>query len=84
MAVTAIDHGQLAPYANRGSFVSLGAPGTSVFCFNGASYYSVGTSTSAAFTSGLAAGYMEATQSGAAGTTTFLKDKLGVTITPVR
>jgi len=27
MAVTAIDQGQIASYANRGSFVSLGAPG---------------------------------------------------------
>jgi hypothetical protein len=30
MAVTAIDQGQIAPYANRGSFVSLGAPGSSI------------------------------------------------------
>ena len=38
MAVTAIDQGQLASYANRGSFVSLGAPGTSVVYFDNQPY----------------------------------------------
>ena len=61
MAVTAIDQGQLASYANRGSFVSLGAPGTSVIYFDSQPYSVTGTSASAAFTSGVAAGYMDST-----------------------
>ncbi len=77
-AVTAIDHGQIAPYANRGSFVALGAPGAGVFCFNGQSYYAVGTSTSAAFTSGLAAGYMDATHSTVSQMQGFLQNNLAV------
>jgi hypothetical protein len=81
MAVTAIDQGQLAPYANRGSFVSLGAPGTSVIYFNNQAYYVVGTSASAAFTSGMAAGYMDATHSGTAKVPTFLQSNFGVRIT---
>jgi hypothetical protein len=59
MAVTAYDQGQLAPYANRGSFVSLGAPGDSTFCYNGQSYMSMGTSDAAAYMSGKAAGDMD-------------------------
>src|SRR5207245_2052179 len=60
-AVTAIDHGQLAPYANRGSFVTAGAPGTSIFDFNGQQWSAVGTSSSTAVASGMAAGYMDTT-----------------------
>jgi len=61
MAVTAIDRGgQIAPYANRGSFVSVGAPGTSIIYFNNQPYYVMGTSPAAAFTSGLVAGYADA------------------------
>ena len=59
-AVTAIDQGQLAPYANRGSFVSLGTSGTSVVYYNGQAYYVAGTSASSAYISGAAAGYMDA------------------------
>jgi hypothetical protein len=61
MAVTAVDRsGDIAPYANRGSFVSVGAPGTSIIHFNGQAYYVMGTSPAAAFTSGLVAGYADA------------------------
>ena len=77
-AVTAVDHGQIAPYANRGNFVALGAPGAGVFCFNGGSYMAVGTSTSAAFTSGLAAGYMDSTHSGVSQMQGFLQNNLAV------
>ena len=48
IAVTAVDQGQVASYANRGSFVNAGLPGTSVVYFNGQPYYVTGTSTSAA------------------------------------
>jgi hypothetical protein len=58
-AVTAVDNGQLASYANRGSFVSLGAPGTSLIYFGNQAFVVQGTSPSAAFTSGLLAGYAD-------------------------
>src|SRR5439155_16122487 len=82
LAVTAIDQGQLAPYANRGSFISLGAPGTSIIYFNNQPYYVVGTSASAAFTSGMAAGYLDRSHSGVDTVATFLKSNFGVKITP--
>ena len=81
-AVTAIDQGQLAPYANRGSFVSLGAPGDSVFCYNGQSYLSRGTSDAASFISGVAAGHMETSSASVAATEAFLKNNFGVKIVP--
>ncbi len=84
LAVTAIDQGQLAPYANRGSFVSLGAPGTSIIYFNNQAYYVVGTSASAAFTSGMAAGFMDTTHSGIDKVASFLKNNFGVTIRPAK
>src|SRR5208283_2335705 len=43
MAVTAIDQGQLDSYANRGSFISLGAPGTSVIYYQNVPWYVQGT-----------------------------------------
>ena len=79
-AVTAVDNGQLAPYANRGSFVSLGAPGTSLVPFGNLTYSVQGTSVSSAFTSGLAAGYLE-TRGGVSQMQTFLNNNLGIKIT---
>ncbi len=78
MAVTAIDQGQVASYANRGSFVSLGAPGTSVIYYDGQPYYAVGTSTATAIVSGMAAGYMDTTHSSVDKMQTFLRSALGV------
>jgi len=79
--VTAIDQGQLASYANRGSFVSAGAPGTSIVYFNSQPWQVTGTSTSAAYTSGLAAGYMDKKQSTAGQAQTFILNNFGVKIT---
>ena len=62
VAVTAAEHGQIAPYANRGSFVDVAAPDSDVFCFNGQSYYVQGTSAAAAYTSGMAAGIADSTK----------------------
>jgi hypothetical protein len=57
IAVTAADfRGNIAPYANRGSFVDVKAPGMSRFYYGGQSYTSTGTSTATAFVSGQAAG----------------------------
>jgi hypothetical protein len=56
MAVTAANYnGELASYANRGSFVDVKAPGTSRINYNGLTYISTGTSTATAFMSGQAA-----------------------------
>ncbi len=80
-AVTAIDQGQLASYANRGSFISAGAPGTSIVYFNNQPYQVTGTSTSAAYTSGLAAGYGDSTHSSANQSQTFILNNFGIKIT---
>ena len=81
-AVTAVDQGQLASYANRGSFVSLGAPGTSVVCYDGANYFVVGTSASSAYVSGVAAGYMDANSSSVSQMQSFLQSSYGVQMAP--
>jgi hypothetical protein len=55
--VTALSQpGQLASYANDGSYVDLALPGTSVFYLNGTAYQVQGTSVSTAYASGIAAG----------------------------
>jgi len=57
IAVTATDwNGDLASYANRGSFVDVKAPGSARVIYNGQTYISTGTSTATAFVSGQAAG----------------------------
>lgn len=82
MAVTAVDRGQIASYANRGSFISLGAPGNSVVYYRDQPFSVVGTSASSAFTSGIAAGYMETSGANYSQTESFLRQNFGVTITP--
>jgi hypothetical protein len=81
-AVTAVDQGQVASYANRGSFVSLGAPGTSVVCYDGANYFVVGTSASSAYASGVAAGYMDSTGNSASQMQSFMQSNYGVQMAP--
>lgn len=55
LAVTATGRsGQLTPYANRGGFVDLAVPGSTVVLKDGRSWVVQGTSVSAAYTSGLA------------------------------
>ncbi len=62
IAVTATAAGgQIASYANRGGFVDVAAPGTSLVPFAGQTYLVVGTSTATANVSALAAGFMSAT-----------------------
>ena len=62
VAVTAGDRqGQIASYANRGSFVDIVAPGSSIVYFNGQAYYVSGTSAATAYATGMAAGRAEQT-----------------------
>lgn len=58
-AVTAADQtGNIASYANRGSFIDLIAPGTSFMDFGGLTYRVTGTSPATATVSGAAAMYL--------------------------
>jgi thermitase len=60
IAVTsAQSKGEVASYANRGSFVDVILPGATVVPFNGASWYVNGTSVSTALASGMMAGLAE-------------------------
>jgi len=81
-AVTAVDQGQLAPYANRGSFISLGAPGNSIIPFGNQAFGVQGTSVSSAFTSGMAAGYLETSGGNLGQMQSFLNRNFGITIAP--
>ena len=55
MAVTAVDrNGKIAPYANFGNWVDLGAPGSVIVPFNGEPYLVMGTSPATAWATGLA------------------------------
>jgi hypothetical protein len=78
-AVTAVDQGKLASYANYGSFVQFGAPGTSVVCYGGANYFVVGTSASSAYASGVAIGYMDKNGATAAQAQSYVKSNFGYT-----
>jgi hypothetical protein len=55
-AVTATLNGQIAPYADYGSFVSLALPGANVVYYNNQPYIFQGTSVSTALATGVAAG----------------------------
>ena len=78
LAVTAGGRdGQLASYANRGDFVDVVAPGSSIIYFGGKAYLVSGTSASTAFVSGLAAGMKASTGASAAAVTAKLKEVLG-------
>jgi hypothetical protein len=79
MAVTAMSApGQIAPYANRGSFVDIGAPGNSVVHFNNRTFFVTGTSAATAFTTGMAAGYLDTSKGTIGGMQTFLRTTLPV------
>ncbi len=56
IAVTAQNsRGMIAPYANRGDFVDVGAPGSAVVGFAGQPFFTAGTSVATAHASGIAA-----------------------------
>lgn len=79
LAVTAgTRSGQLASYANRGEFVDVVAPGSSIIQFGGKTYLVSGTSASTAYVSGLAAGMKSSTGASAAAISAKLVEVLGV------
>jgi len=79
VAVTAgTRNGQLASYANRGEFVDVVAPGSSIIQFGGKTYLVSGTSASTAYVSGLAAGMKSTTGASAAAISAKLVEVLGV------
>lgn len=82
LAVTAIDNGQLASYANRGSFVSLGAPGTSTVYYQGQPWIVQGTSASTSYVTGFAAGNMDTTHDSPSQMQAYLHSNFGVQIVP--
>lgn len=83
VAVTASgDNGQLAPYANHGSFVQMMAPGDNVVPFDGQSWLVEGTSTATAFASGMAAGMADTHHDCANQAESLLKQSLGTTSIP--
>lgn len=60
LAVTAGDrNGELAPYANRGGFVDVIAPGGNIVSYAGSSFFISGTSPASALTSGMVIGVAE-------------------------
>ncbi len=80
--VTASQNGQLAPYANRGDFVSLIAPGTSLVPFDGQSYMVTGTSTSSASVSGIAAALADSAHVDPAQVVPTIRSKMGFQAAP--
>jgi len=61
-AVTAGDQNRtIAPYANRGEFIDVVAPGVSIVNYKGQQFVVFGTSAAAAFATGFAAGIADAT-----------------------
>jgi hypothetical protein len=61
ISVTAVERGQVAPYANVGTQPDAAAPGAVVFSHNGLTYGSRGTSVSSAAAAGIAAGLADST-----------------------
>jgi hypothetical protein len=47
--------GKIAPYANRGDFIDVSAPGNAMFPYNGQNWMVMGTSAATAYASGVAA-----------------------------
>ena len=61
VGVTALERGQIAPYANYGNFVDAATAGTGLFYFDDSWYLTTGTSVSTVYFSTLVAAEMAAT-----------------------
>lgn len=60
ISVTALERGQVAPYANLGTTPDVATPGAVLFNYNGMTYGARGTSVSSAAATGIAAGLADA------------------------
>jgi hypothetical protein len=80
MAVTAGSGGQVADYANRGSFVDLMLPGTSIVPYDGSSWAVTGTSTATAFATGIAAGLADSSHNCPGQVIPTIQSKFGVNL----
>ena len=79
IAVTAINRdGGIAPWANYGSFVDVGAPGSSIVSFGGQAYVVTGTSASTALASGIAAASAQITGKRGTGLSTVVRQRLAI------
>jgi len=72
--------GQVADYANRGSFVDLMLPGTSIVPYDGQSWAVTGTSTATAYASGIAAGLADASHNCPGAVLPQVQSKFGVSL----
>jgi hypothetical protein len=72
--------GQVADYANRGSFVDLMLPGTTVVPYGGESWAVTGTSTSTAYASGIAAGLADSSHNCPGAVIPQVQSKFGVSL----
>lgn len=79
IAVTAINRdGGIAPWANYGSFVDVGAPGSSIVTFGNQAYLVTGTSTSTAIASGIAAASSQSTGKKGSSLSTLVMQSLAI------
>jgi hypothetical protein len=72
--------GQVADYANRGSFVDLMLPGTSIVPYDGQSWAVTGTSTSTAYATGIAAGLADSSHDCPGQVIPTIQSKFGVSL----
>jgi subtilisin family serine protease len=77
LAVTAVDNGKVADYANRGDFIALGAPGSHLIYYQNQPFTVTGTSAASAFTAGVAASALEAGKTPAE-MTAYLRENFGM------
>jgi hypothetical protein len=83
-SVTAVNNGQLPAYADRGSWVSYGAPGTSIIYYDDQPWSVVGTSSAAAYVSGALAGYLDSTHSSLNQAQSFIRNNFSISSPPVK
>ena len=72
--------GQIADYANRGSFVDLMLPGTSIVPYDGQSWAVTGTSTATAYATGIAAGLADSSHDCPGQVIPTIQSKFGVSL----
>ncbi len=83
-SVTAVDNGQLPSYANRGDWVSYGAPGSSIIYYDNQTWSVIGTSAAAAYVSGALAGYIDSTHGSLNQAQSFIRNNFSLAAPPAR